>query len=285
MSASYDTSAEGTIGYASAFGGYQGFQYRLSGTWTDYDDRRTPDGTMENTSYEIQDYSAFLGYDRNKFSFGATYENYQGDFDSHTPEGTIGDTLTYFQLDLPEWSREKFGGFVEVRDIANFLPRMRLDAYYQNTVKLFKNDMDLNIPMGIWGDMLIENRIATNNDQDTIGGNFQIDWQPHPDHYVILGFEVINDCLDASSETSTFTDSPMPPPFGSQTTTVTKYNYDAEMNTQALYIQDEWTLPADFTRHFGRQADLGVLGTQGHQRSQPGKNRTPTTPIRCSAPG
>jgi hemoglobin/transferrin/lactoferrin receptor protein len=251
LNASYDSSVEGIDGYASAYGGHGRFSYRLSGAWTDYGDRRTPEGTLENSSYEIQDYSAFLGYDHDNLSIGATYDNYQSDVNSHTPEGTTDDTLTYFQLDLPQWDREKVGGYVELRDLADSLTRMRLDAYYQNTRKVFKNDMDLNIPMGPMGNMLIENRITTDNDQDSFGGNFQIDWVPHQNHYVIFGYEPIFDRLDAATEIRSLTDSPVPPPFGTQTTDVDNFTYDAEMDTHAAYIQDEWSLPANFTATLG----------------------------------
>lgn len=248
---SYDTSADGVSGYASLFGGYKGFEYRLSGGWTDFDDRRTADDTLENSAYENQDYAVYVGYDRENLSFGATYDYYQGDIESHTPDGTTGDTLTYFQIDLPEWERQKVSAFAELRAISDFMPRMRLDAYFQNTQKLFRNDMDLNIPMGPAGIMRIENRMTTDNDQDTFGGNFQFDWMPHESHYLIFGYEPVFDRLEASTEIRSFTDSPMPPPSGSQTTSVDLFTYDAENDAHALYVQDEWYLPAGFTATLG----------------------------------
>lgn len=251
LTTSYDTSAEGIVGYASVFGGYEKFSYRLSGAWSDYGDRDTPDDTLENSSYENHEYSAFLGYDRDKFSFGVTYDDYQSDANSHTPEGTTDETLTYFQLDLPQWDRRKTSGYVELRDMADFFPRVRLDAYYQNTRKLFENNMDLNISMGPMGNMLIENQITTDNDQDTIGGNLQLDWLPHDNHYLILGYEPILDRLEATTEIETFTDSPVPPPFGTESTSTDKFTYDAEMDSHAIYLQDEWSLPAYITATLG----------------------------------
>ncbi|MFP4348339.1 MAG: TonB-dependent receptor [Desulfococcaceae bacterium] len=248
---SYDTSADGVVGYASVFGGYRGFQYRLSGSWTDYDDRRTADGKLENSAYENQDYAVYLGYDKENLSFGATYDEYRSDIESHTPEGTTSDTLTYFQIDLPEWDRQKLSGFAEVRAVSGSIPRIRFDGYYQNTQKSLKNDMDLNIPVGPMGFMRVENRMTTENDQDTFGGNLQFDWMPHDSHYLIFGYEPIFDRLEASTETRSFRDSPMPPPMGSQTASVDTFTYEAENDAHALYLQDEWYLPADFTATLG----------------------------------
>jgi len=249
--ASYDTSSDGFAGYAAAFGGYKGFSYRLSGGWTDYHDRRTPEGTLDNTAYEIGDVASFLGYDTDTLSIGFGYDNFQSDANSHTPEGTTDDTLTYFQLDLPQWDREKFTGHVELRDLADWLPRLRANAYFQNTRKLFNNDMDITVRMGPAGTMRIENRITTDNDQDTLGGNFQIDWTPHDRHYVIIGYDPVLDRLDALTEIHSRVNSPMPPPLGSQTTPEDSFTYDAEMDTHGLYVQDEWSLPLDLTATLG----------------------------------
>ncbi len=250
ITGTYDSSADGIAGYASVFGGYNGFQYRLSGNWTDYDDRDTPEGKLENSYYDSQDYSLFLGYDHGKFSAGIAWDKYESDVNSHTPDGTINETMTYFQLDLPQWNREKIRGFAELRDVADSLPRMRLDAYFQNTLKEFKNDMDINVSMGPMGRMTIQNRITTENDQDAWGGNFQVDWTPGEDHYLIFGYEPIFDSLNADQKILTTMNSPMPPP-GSITTTTDVYRYEAKMNSHALYVQDEWCLPADLTATLG----------------------------------
>jgi hemoglobin/transferrin/lactoferrin receptor protein len=261
ISATYDSSAAGLNGYASVFGGFEGFSYRLSGNWTDYGDRRTPRGLLGSSSYELQDHAAFLGYRKGKVALGATYDNYRSDLNSHTPEGTVGGTLTYFQLDLPRWDRQKWGGHLEFNDLTSFLPRMRLDVYSQNTRKLFKNDMDLSIPMGRFGSMVIENRITTDNDQDTTGLNFQMDLRPHSDHYFIIGYEPVYDELDAGTETVSATHSPMPPPSGSHSTSTTNYIYDAAMSAHSLYIQDEWAFNSAWKATLGlrqtwRQSEL-----------------------------
>lgn len=252
----YDTSADGVNGYASIFGGIDRFSYRLSGSWTDYGDRRTPDRTLENSSYETREFSAFGGYDLDRVSIGVLYDRYQSDINSHTPEGTTGGTLTYFQIDLPEWDREKISTYAELRDVGDSVPRMRLDAYFQNTRKLLKNDMDLSIPISpAFRNMVIENRITTDNDQDAIGGNFQVDWTPHHAHHLIFGYEPVFDRIDASTTIVSRRDSPMPPPFGTQTDSTDHFTYDAAMDTHAIYVQDEWSLPNDLT------ATLGVRQT------------------------
>jgi len=51
LSTTYDTSADGVNGYASVFSGVDRFSCRLSGSWTDYGDRRTPDKTLDQPGF------------------------------------------------------------------------------------------------------------------------------------------------------------------------------------------------------------------------------------------
>ncbi|WP_462328125.1 TonB-dependent receptor plug domain-containing protein, partial [Desulfobaculum sp.] len=85
-SLTYDSSTDGVASYLSLFGSSKGFNYRLSGTWTDHGDRRTADDTLDDSSFMNRDLSAFLSYDWDKVTVGGGYESYWSNINSVTPE-------------------------------------------------------------------------------------------------------------------------------------------------------------------------------------------------------
>ena len=125
LSGTYDSSTDGFSEYASVFGTFKGFSYRLSGNYSDNDNRETPKGELDTSAYEFKDENVFLGYDWEKISIGANYQRYESEIEVHTTPDTISPPLTAFQLDLPEWDREKYGIFFEARDLSDFLVKTR----------------------------------------------------------------------------------------------------------------------------------------------------------------
>lgn len=241
-SVTYDTSTEGVTSYLSAFGSSHDFNYRVSGTWTDADDRHTPDGTLDNSSFMQRDVSASLSYDKDNLSIGGGYDNFWSNLNAHvgeTPEG-----LTSFELDLPRWEREKVNAFVEVRDLSDYMARLRLDAYHQKTRKVMNNNM-----AAAMGPVRTNIGISTENKQKTTGVSLQTDWTPFDNHYLIAGAETTLDVLDATTDQSVLVQKP--PMMGGNIAMDSATDYDAEMQTTAIYLQDEWKLPADFTLTVG----------------------------------
>ncbi len=238
----YNSATNGLDNYLSAFGAYNGFSYRVSGNYSDQGDRIAGDNTrLPSTSYLDREFMGYLDYSTDVFKIGYSYDNYWSNVNSYTPDGTITAEMPLFQLDLPEWSREKHAGFVEVKDISDVFLKVRLDGYYQSTYKDFRQEMDIDPA----GPQLIRRRMKTTNDQDSTGISLQTDWLFFEDHYVIAGFDFLDDSLDASSWTSSTTTFPAP------ATTIYDYSYKAWQDTYAVYVQDEWSLPADFTLTVG----------------------------------
>ncbi|GAB6178656.1 TonB-dependent receptor [Desulfobaculum senezii] len=246
-SLTYDSSTDGVASYLSLFGSSKGFNYRLSGTWTDHGDRRTADDTLDDSSFMNRDLSAFLSYDWDKVTVGGGYESYWSNINSVTPEDLIDESVLFFNIDVPRWEREKVHAFVEAHDVTEALVRIRVDGFHQNTRKLMKNSIDareIKAP-SIFTD--VSNRITTENKQRTTGGTLQTDWTPHEDHYFIVGMEALCDSLDATTDKFTT----IQPPMGPSTKIRSEYDYDATMQTTALFVQDEWTLPSDFALTLG----------------------------------
>ncbi len=244
-SLAFDSSTDGFTEYLSVFGGHNGFSYRVSGVYSDQDDRRTPDGTIDDSSYMSRDLSIFLGYDAAKTSFGLGYEEYWSNVNSATPPGTTGGTLYNFDLDLPLWERKKFSGFAEARDLTPYLSRLRLDMFQQDVNKELINIIGVK-PTTI---MTIDQDQRTRNEQRSWGGTLQADLLPHTDHHVIVGYDLNIDDLDAVTDieqTVTRTR-----PRLTTTRTTSSFDYDADAASHAIYLQDEWTLPADFALTLG----------------------------------
>ena len=248
LSSAFDSSSDGWNSHAAVAGAFNGLDYRVSGSYVDYDDRKTPSGDLDNSSYKIKNTSAFFGFHKNNLKMGAVYENYNADINSHTAEDTVEPPLTYFQLDLPEWSREKVALFFESENIGEKLIKARCDIYYQNTFKDFKNDMDIHVvPFGpAYIDVELE--INTKNDQDTYGSLIQLDWIPLKSHYIITGIEYIRDELDSSQKTGSITTSAMPPLFRPDTAgEETLYKLEAVQDRFDLFVQDEWNFTNNWT--------------------------------------
>ncbi len=247
LSETYDSSTKGWNGFGSVFGLSKGFGYRVSAIYSDQGDLRAPDGTLDNTSFGTKEFNAYLDYSWEKGKVGVSYDKYTSDINTHTPEDVIGPPITYFQLDLPEWDREKYSGFIELTDISEFLVKLRADVYYQETFKEFHQDMKMqmpNVPFPPWV-MNMDMSMITENDQDTTSTEVQLDWLPFENHYLITGFDYSGDDLDADfKQTKLITNTA---PFIPDTKTLTKFNYKAKMDTYAFYIQDEWNFLEDFT--------------------------------------
>lgn len=238
-SISFDSSTGGSDTFASVSGRNGNLGYRASGVMADHGDRETAEGTLENSDYRTKSGSAYLDWTWDKGSVSYSYDNYWSDINSHTPEGTTGPVMKYFQLDLPEWRREKHAVFAEVKDVTSHITKISGNAYYQDTFKEFHNDMNLLIPMGPTGKMTQELRQKTENDQNTIGANLQADWYLPGNNYVITGLDSTFDSLDSTLDVKTVTITPMPPPNGTRKEKLASYDYEGSLDTFAFYLQDE----------------------------------------------
>lgn len=244
-SLTYDSSTDGFAEYLSLFGRVNGFNYRLSGVYSDQGDRRTPDGRLDDTSYMSRDLSLFLGYDLDKASFGAGYEEYWSNVNARPSSDILGGTLYHFDLDLPLWERKKLSGFAELRDLNPLLSRLRIDLFRQEVDKELINTIGVRpSPM-----MTIDQEQTTRNEQLSWGGTMQADLLPHADHHLIVGYDLNVDDLDAVTDIDQMTIRTDPVPV--RIPSFSSFEYDANADSHAAYLQDEWSLPAGFTLTLG----------------------------------
>lgn len=255
-SVGYNSSASGKNASAALFGGINGWKYRLSASIEDNDNLKTPVGDMANTYFSSRSMSGFLSYDFTPdATVGVSLDHYDLEFGS-------GDVNTPgFAVDVPKWTRTKAVAFGEFKNISDSCVRLRTDAFYQKSKKDMTNtvpgvwlqeDVDTFISAGFPQPML--NRfgvIAGNsfilqphasNEMDQYGFSVQTDWQLGEMNYLIAGYEISYDDLDARSWNTGTNTMPM---------MLTDKSYDGYQMTNAVYASMETQLPANFSLTYG----------------------------------
>ncbi len=234
--ATFDSSTNGWKESLALFGKIDRFGYRLSGVSSDQHNLQTPKGGLDGTAYKELNGKAYLDYQWDNATLAFSYEKYINDIRVYTPEGTTSSAMPYFHQDLPEWSREKYAMFLDLRKLPAPLVKVTANAYYQNTYKDFLMEMDIK-PTST---MTIQTRNQTRNDLDSLGVQLQADWLLFNDHYVVTGFDFNKDWLTAD-ETRRSRTLPMAPVF-----TTKLYKDKAESDVYSVYAQDEWSFAKDF---------------------------------------
>ena len=234
-SVAYNGASNGFAESLSAFGGMNGFKYRVSGSYSDQGNLRTPDGEAPNTSFRQKEGSAFLSYDfSDKFTVGGGLDSFKGSIHS----GSMEPGYENFSVEIPEWKRDKVNLFAEARNLTEYLARVRFDAFWQESRKHMINTVDVDgMPIKIVND-------ADNINRQT-GAGLQTDWQMGDSHYLVAGYDYNHDALDADTLASGTL----------KAMGMTMYRdvsrHEGSMDTHAFYAQMESVLPYDFTLNYG----------------------------------
>lgn len=236
---SYNGASQGHSESASIFGKTHGVEYRVTASNNMQQQLRTPIGLVPYSAFEQQNYSAYLAYNFNDhYKLGASYDYFTSDISS----GSQAVGYEKFYVDLPLWSRQKAALFFEVKEAVSFMPKLRLDLFYQQSHKKMHNHVELD-PNVVFMPATMDNYADNYNNQ--WGLQLQTDWAISDHTYIIAGYDFNYNILDADSSvdsTSTIID----------TMNYNKYvkNYGYEQ-VHALYAQAESYLPLDFTLFYG----------------------------------
>ncbi|UQZ88038.1 hypothetical protein C4J81_01915 [Deltaproteobacteria bacterium Smac51] len=281
--------------HTAIFGSYNGFNYRFSGSGVNAGKRQTPGGSLEDSEYKNRYYSGQVGYDWDKGSVYLRADRYESEIhipsnvasgkawaETATMSGWMNNNTTV-SLYLPQWDRESLTGGFEFRDLTDNLKRVKVDGYFQNMKKDFRNNVNVyndlfvdlsNMPGNISSGLLqviVDQNIHTYNDQDSYGGSAQTEWE-FGSHSVIAGLDYNKDNLKADdkrvngSVTTSTPDltpntgfPPFPPFFEGPNhfrpvvtpSASAYYQYEVEQSTIGLFIQDEWDITNDWTAILG----------------------------------
>lgn len=259
VSAGMNTSASGKNASGSIYGGIDGWKYRLSASIEDNDNLKTPKGEMENTYFTARSVSGFLSYDFTQdATVGASLDYYDLEFGS-SDVNTPG-----FTVDVPKWTRFKAAAFGEFRNISDAFVRLRTDVFYQKS----KKDMVNTVPKQ--GGMPFQVNPYADNKTDQYGFSVQTDWQLDNNNYLIAGYELSYDQLEAHSWTMLGVTIPYKDDL-----------YDGYQMTNAVYASMESQLPADVTLTYGARytwvktnmdsRDVQNAGSWGNANQSDGK--------------
>ncbi len=262
LSAGYDSATQGTQYSASAYGALGDFDYRLSWSDNDHDNRETPEGELDETKFANDSIMAYGAYNLGNHTIGLSYDQYN--MNSEIATGMPG-----FMLDMPKRDREKIGAFYRVENISSTLSKIQLDAYTQTVDREFVQHMEMAIPARSGGmiDMVVDTQI--NEDLETIGFNGQFDFTLGKSHYLIAGLQYIKDDVRKNTNNHTLMSKPMPAPMPSIVISDKDESHieQASLTTQALYVQDEWDITKDWlvtlgARHYWVESEL-LSSTRG----------------------
>lgn len=222
-----------TAGYVGANKGYRGalsvagtvenFDYRLSYSKSDLDDRESPDGPLVPSGSEDRDIHAFLGYRAGNHYFGVRAQDYDLSADVYTGDPD-------FVIDLPKRDLRKYGAFYEGADLTPWMSMLKLDAYTQKVDREFYNDLSIAA-----GPATIGVVSTSVDDQKTSGVRAVANMEFAPGHRTVVGFEYEDDRLTSDKETTTTVSSPFGPP----STTADEYYSDASIRTASVFAQHE----------------------------------------------
>lgn len=234
----YDGSNNGLTPYLALAGRQNGFSWRLSGSYSDADDRRDASGRIDRSSYRRRNLNTYLDYSWSGGRAGVQYEHFWTD--TEIPLAVSNGTEV--DLDLPRWQRDKVSVFTELTEVTENLARLRADLYWQNVYKSFTNDIR---PAGA----PIYSFLHTRNDQDSYGAVIQSEWALGLRHYLVAGVDLYRDDLRAD-EFRERRLSPGPPflPGFPQTS---NYRYEGTQDMLALFVQDEWQFHPHWTLTMG----------------------------------
>ncbi len=261
-------------GYLGANDGYRGsagiagtvgdFDYRLSFSKSDLDDRDTPDGDLVPSGSDDREVRAFLGYRMDNHYVGLRAQDYDLSADVYT-----GDPA--FNISLPKRDLRKYGAFYEGTDLTPWMSMLKLDYYYQTVDRQFRNDIE--IPTGPFR----MNIASTSDDEQTMRGfSATANLEFAPGHRTVIGFEYEDDRLISDKSTSTVSTAPFQPP-----TFSTLYS-DASIRTISVFAQHESELSDRLTatvgmRYYDVDSDLDRYVIDGV--AQPGLSNSDSRPL------
>lgn len=223
----------------SLYGGMNGWKYRVSGSNTNQHAVRTPDGLAPYSKFEQRSGSAFLSYDiSDSVTVGGSYDM----FYSEIMAGSVDSPGFY--VDIDPWERQKASVFMEAKNITSWLPRLRFDAFWQETRKNMHNHV---VQMN--GGVLVDP--YANNKARDLGLSLQADWAIGENNYLITGYEFLNDWLDASGRTESHINMMVSPRMQIVSDGLSTNDFEGRMTTHALFAQMETRLPQDFVLTYG----------------------------------
>ncbi|WP_311950550.1 TonB-dependent receptor plug domain-containing protein [Halomonas piscis] len=242
VTATGHTATQGGSTSATLQGASGDVDWRVSAGAGDEGDRRTPDGTLDNTGHSFDQLSTHLGYqvsEKHYLAFKADQYRLEADVYSPPPAG-----FTDFAVTLPQRDLRKGGLFYEGTKLAPWLDELKASTYYQTVERRFESQAEMATGRAIGS--------ASDDRQITYGVNAQAELDLMPVGQTLVGAEYERDALDTDKTSRVFL--PFPPPQGQQqVSTVTD---EAHIETFSGYAQQAFSLDDATTLYLGARGYL-----------------------------
>jgi hemoglobin/transferrin/lactoferrin receptor protein len=259
VSADYNSATGGYDGFASVYGNVEGFEYRVAYSEGDHGDRKTPENTIENTSFDNNNSYLFLGK-----NFGAHRLEYNWEKFESSSEVFVEDEvrttfpLTDFYIETPRRDRDKHAIAYQWELDGNWLKSLQANAFQQTGDRLFYTRTQT-----VW----YERDIHNDSELTTNGALLQLNSQELGNHKLIAGLQYLDDSVDQTRYVDTLSWTP-PTPSGQEV-----ISDKASIQTTAWFVQDRWSVSDEVAitaglRHYFVE---GKLDYTDRESLQPGK--------------
>ena len=220
------------------------FDYRISGTYAENNDRKSYQGKLHDTDFGNNSLSSWFGLNFDKHKFGISLDRYKLDTKTYTDKDDNSPQVKEFWVKIPELKREKIGFFYDYEVDSDLLKKIHYDAYAQKLNRQFRNHV-LVSPASI---MNVTTNTATDDKQKTYGMTLQSDIEPSKNVKFITGIQYQQDNVTQNSHNVVI--SKMPSPKASYTQH--KYlNNKWQQSSMSLFGQNDWEINDDISWNIG----------------------------------
>jgi hemoglobin/transferrin/lactoferrin receptor protein len=214
------------------YGNVRGFEYRVAGAQSDHDDRATPEGSMENTSYDNDALYLYTGKDLGNHRLEYTYEDYHSSSHAFVEEEVKSTPpLTDFYLETPKRDRERHALAYQWSIDNKWAREIEANVFHQQSERHFYTYTEIASET-----ISYQRDINSNDDLTTDGALVQLNFQPWGKHTLLAGIQYLEDEVDQTRNVDTHYLTPTPP-------SGTEIIRDkASIETWAGFVLDQWAL-------------------------------------------
>ncbi len=184
----FNSSSNSFTEYANIMGTLDRFHYAAGAFNTNSGDLYLSDHErLDNTSYNARGLNGDFSYDvLDNLTLGYVGEYFYSDAETSTT--TDNATYSVFRGEIPEWKRQKHKLYLKAYDLNDYLAAVDASFYFQSNDKEFNSTPQRGLAVGVI------------NEQDTYGGNLQLEFSFGDTFYLVTGYDGRQEELDSSSD-------------------------------------------------------------------------------------
>jgi hemoglobin/transferrin/lactoferrin receptor protein len=261
VSTGYNSATNGQQLAATVYGHVAGFDYRIAISDNDHQDRETPDGKVDNSSFANDSQMLYLAKEFGDHTLGFTYDKFN-------LNSEIATGIPNFTLDMPQRDRRKIAGFYQYEYDGDIFKKFQLDVYKQRIDRNFIQHMERTIPVPPPSTMKLIIDTDIQEQLDTSGINGQLDFAVNDEHYMIFGVQFTKDDLNKATTNVQQRIIKLPARPEMITDSNIRSVEDATLKTKAVYLQDEWRVSEPLivtagARYYQVDANLNTTSKEG----------------------